>query len=379
MSKGGRYLKQNAVPKKKKKKVSTVKVVLLTLLTLTVIGILGGIIVFNNMLGLVERAEVVEKTDVTVDPALLGNMEETESVATETTEEPTTVPTTLPYTPSDLDIINVLVVGQAARDGEEYRYADTMILATVNKNTKTLTLTSFLRDAYVDMPNYMGHSCGWNRINTVYHLGWTWGDTGGAMEMMNICLKDNYGIEVDYNVEIDFRAFEKIIDLLGGVTVEMTRDEAEYMIEHAPWEREDFWQFQEGSNWLSGEEALVYARMRKAKGDNESDIKRTARQRGLVTLLLKKLVAMDFDTMMNMAKEVLPMITTDMTNDEITTCLWEILPLLPQLKIEQGTCPVEGTYWGEVIDLLGQPSSVLKFVAAEQKNLMKAITEGVTE
>jgi len=73
------------------------------------------------------------------------------------------------------------------------------------------------------------------------------------------------------------------------------------------------------------------------------------------------------------------MITTDMTNDEITTCLWEILPLLPQLKIEQGTCPVEGTYWGEVIDLLGQPSSVLKFVAAEQKNLMKAITEGVTE
>ena len=259
MSKGGRYLKQNAVPKKKKKKVSTVKVVLLTLLTLTVIGILGGIIVFNNMLGLVERAEVVEKTDVTVDPALLGNMEETESVATETTEEPTTVPTTLPYTPSDLDIINVLVVGQAARDGEEYRYADTMILATVNKNTKTLTLTSFLRDAYVDMPNYMGHSCGWNRINTVYHLGWTWGDTGGAMEMMNICLKDNYGIEVDYNVEIDFRAFEKIIDLLGGVTVEMTRDEAEYMIEHAPWEREDFWQFQEGSNWLSGEEALVYA------------------------------------------------------------------------------------------------------------------------
>ncbi len=372
MSKGGRYLKKKApVPKKKRGKKAG-KIVLLSLLVLLVAGVIGGVIFYNNMIDLVTRAEVVEK-DATVDPALFGIMDETLDLD-ETTEPEETTPTTLPYTPSDLDIINVLVVGQAARDGEDYRYADTMILATINKLTKTVTLTSFLRDTYVDMPDYMGHRCGWNRINTVYHLGWTWGDTGGAMEMMNLCLKNNFGVEVDYNVEIDFDAFRKVIDLLGGVRITLSEEEADYLNNDGK-----TWQeVTEGENRLFGDAALAYARMRKAKGDNDSDIKRTARQRNLITVILNKLVKKDFNTLMDMAKEVLPMITTNMTNDEITTCLWEILPLLPELKIESGTCPVQGTYWGEVIDLFGYPASVLKFEAPQQKLLMRAITEGET-
>ena len=103
---------------------------------------------------------------------------------------------------------------QAAREGETAHYADTMILVTVNRNTSTIHLHSFLRDTYVDMPDYKGNRCGWNRINMVYHLGWEWGGTGGAMENMNTCLKNSFGIEVDHNVEVDFEAFSKIIDLL---------------------------------------------------------------------------------------------------------------------------------------------------------------------
>lgn len=374
----GRYERQE--PKKGK------KLLLILLAVLVVTGIAGAVGVaafFDNMLDLVNRAEVVERPEATVDSALLGNFEETEPLSQETPEpnettmEPTTVPTTLPYTPSGQEIINILVVGQAARDGEHYRMADTMILATVNKTTKDITLTSFLRDAYVDMPDYMGKQCGWGRINTVYHLGWTWGDTGGAMEMMNLCLKNNFGIEVDYNVEIDFNAFTKIIDILGGVRIDLTEAEVKYL------QKETWQEVTVGENRLFGDAALAYARMRKAEGDGDSDIKRTARQRTLITALIRKLAnkmaAEGFTALRDIANEILPMITTNMTNDQITTCIWELLPLLPELSIQTGTCPVETTYWGEIIDLSGTPSSVLKFDAGQNKRLMMAITEGTEE
>ena len=357
--------------------------IILLIVLVLLVGVGFAVVRFyNNALNLVSRAEVIEKPDATVDPAMLGNFEETEAVPPEETEaetEPTTVPTTLPYTPSEQDIINVLVVGQAAREGEETRLADTMILVTVNKTTKVVTLTSFLRDTYVDMPDYMGHTCGWNRINVVYNLGWQWGDTGGAMEMTDICIKNNFGVEVDYNVEVDFEVFTKVIELLGGVRINLTEAEADYL-------NNDSKTWQEvtpGENRLFGDAALAYARMRKAEGDSDSDIKRTVRQRTLITAVIQKLATKmtyeGFDTLMTMAEEILPMITTDMTNEEITTCLWEILPILPEVTIETGTCPVEGTYWGDIIDLFGYESSVLKFDAGKNKQLMAAITEGVTE
>lgn len=376
----GRYEKRK--PKRGKR---IFLIVLLVLMAAVAFGAIGIYRHLNNMLDLVTKAEIVERTDVTVDPGMLGNFEETEPVRptegeAEAANELATVPTTLPYTPSGQDIINILVVGQAARKGEDYRYADSMILATINKNTKVITLTSFLRDAYVDMPDYMGRQCGWGRINTVYHLGWSWGDTGGAMEMMNLCLKNNFGIEVDYNVEVDFKVFTKIVDLLGGVRIELTQAEADYLNEHK-------YDYQEeltaGEHRLFGDYALSYARMRKAEGDSDSDIKRTARQRTLVTALIKKLAKKmssdGFGALQELANEVLPMITTNMTNEQITTCMWELLPLLPELTIETGTCPVETTYWGEIIDLNGTPSSVLKFDAGQNKRLMMPITEGTTE
>lgn len=371
----GKYERQK--PKRRGKTVLVVVLVLLMLLSAAGIGAYAYV---NNMLDLITRAEVEDRSHETVDPALLGNFEETtpvmpatQPVQTEETTEPTTAPTVPSYTPSGQDIINVLVVGQAAREGETAHYADTMILVTVNKNTKTVYLHSFLRDTYVDMPDYKGNACGWNRINMVYHLGWQWGGTGGSMENMNMCLKNNFGIEVDHNVEVDFEAFAKIVDVLGGVRITLTEAEAEYM-------NNDGKTWQEvtpGENRLFGDAALVYARMRKAAGDADSDIKRTERQRTLVTAIIEKLRYRGFDALQELAKEVLPMITTNMTNEQITTCMWEILPLLPELTIETGTCPVKTTYWGEIIDINGVPSSVLKFEPIRNWQLMTPITEGV--
>lgn len=364
MSKGGRFAK--------KKSSHGGMIVLLVFVIILLIGVaaLAGYMVFRPK----PQVQAPETTQSVVTQPTV-----TQATVEETTLPPTeapTVPTTLPYTQSGKDIINILLIGQQAREGEaeaDQRMADTMILVTVNKTTKTLYLHSFLRDTYVKLPDYKGHTCGRNRINVCYNLGYQWGGAGGAMEMTNQCLKENFGIEVDYDVEVSFQGFMDIIDMLGGVRVELTEAEANYLNNDKLYV---FRELQPGLTWLEGSEALSYARMRKAEGDSDSDIKRTERQRKVITSVVNSLRGQSISDLQKLADTVLPMITTNMTNDDITTCLWEIVPLLPQLKIETGTCPVETTYRGEVIDLFGVPSSVIKFDQGQNTRLMQAITEG---
>jgi len=382
MSKGGRYLNTSAVkPKKKAKKGKKIFLIVLTvLLVLLVIAAAAGIWLYNSMLDRLNTAEVIDK-DYTMSQELeqmMGVMEteETTEATTEATTEPTVEATTLPAAALEPDMLNVLVVGQSFREGEDSRLADTMILVTIDKNTGKVTLTSFLRDTYLKMPDYKGHTCGKNRINVCYHLGWTWGDTGGAMEMINLCLKNNFGVEVDHNVEVDFDVFKKVIDVLGGVRIELTEAEAKYLNEHkADWQEE----VSAGEHRLFGDYALSYARMRKAEGDADSDIKRTERQRKLITAIINKLKTKGVSVAQDLVDEVLPMITTNMSKAEITTCLLEVLPLLPDLTIESGTCPISGSYWGEVIDLFGVPSSVLKYDERQNREYMTALTEGTLQ
>lgn len=383
MSKGGRYLNTNE-KKPAKKGGKAALIVVSVLLVVIIAAIIVGIVFYNSILGKLGRAEVVER-DYTMSQELeqmMGVIETEETTAptetaaeteeeTEPSEEP--APTVDPN--KEPDILNVLVVGQAAREDEEYRMADTMILVTVNKDTKVVTLTSFLRDTYLKLPDYMGHTCGKNRLNVCYHLGWTFGDTGGAMEMTNLCLKNNFGIEVDHNVEIDFNAFKQIIEVLGGVRLTLTEAEAKYLNE----EPSNWQEVTAGENRLYGDAALAYARMRKAEGDSDSDIKRTERQRTLITAIFNKLKSKGISAVQDLADEILPMITTNMTNAQITSCLLDLLPMLSEMTIETGTCPVSGSYWGEVIDLFDVPSSVLKYDEGQNKKYMMALTEGITD
>lgn len=386
MSKGGRYLNTGSnEPSKKGKK--TALIVVSVLLVVIIGAIIVGVVFYDSILDKIKKAEVIEQ-DVAMNEEIqnmVGIFEETApTVPTQVTEEPETEPTEAPTEATaaatvdpnkEPDILNVLVVGQSYREGEDSRLADTMILVTVNKDTKVVTLTSFMRDTYVDLPDYMNHPCGWNRINTAYALGYTWGSTGGAMEMTNLCLLNNFGIEVDYNVEVNFEAFAKIIDILGGVVIDLTEAEANYLNKNKmDWQEE----VTAGENRLFGDYALSYARMRKAEGDGESDIKRTARQRTLMEAIFNKLKTKGLSVVQDLANEILPLITTNMTNAQITSCMLDLLPILPEMTIEKGTCPVETTYWSEYKELPDGGAYVLVFAQEQQKKLMMALTEGIT-
>lgn len=293
-----------------------------------------------------------------------------ETEAAETTEA--TTEATVPKMTAD-DIVNILFVGQAARAGEEETMADSTMLISINTYTKEITCMSILRDSFVKLPDYKGHQCGRAKFTVCYNLGYQWGGgTAGGMEMTNICLKDNFGIEVDYNVEVSFDSFIKMIDYIDGVDIDLTQAEADYLNKDTLYVKRTI---EPGVQRLQGMEALSYARMRKAAGDSESDIKRTERQRKVVEALLEKFRYRSIADLNKWIDILLPMVSTTMTPTDVTKLAARVLPIFSELKIKGATVPMEG--WGDMVDIYndGQIHSVMRFDTAKEKKLIRAITE----
>lgn len=359
--------KKNNVPEKKSRKSRIVITVMVLLLVVLIGALLFGIIGYKTMLSKIPRAEYEE---FTISQEEISAMLSGSTVVTDHEE-------TTPRTVSD-DVLNVLLIGQSAREGETYHNADTVILVSIHKLTKTMTLTSFLRDAYLKLPDYRDpsgqeHSFGMQRLNVCYHLGHSLGGTAAAMDMLNQCLYENFGIDVDFDIEIGFEGVEKIVDYFGGIEVELTQAEADYL------NADDIYVLYDvapGPQLLNGMAALSYARMRNAEGDNGSDIRRTSRQRVVLEKLLEKISGSEVSDLVWMMKDFLPFVVTNMTDEDITRCILEIFPLVPELKLETGTCPVEGSYWGEIINIGGFDSIVLRFDSDENRERMQALTEG---
>lgn len=316
------------------------------------LGISAVAIYWNSMLDkLGDAQQTVPTLSQEEIEALLGT--------TEPTVPPTTSPEeTWPVVVSDENITNIMLVGQNYRVDEPNKLSDTMILCSVNRETNTLTLLSFLRDLYVPLPAYAGHGPGRNRINVCYALGSTWQRTSeGGMEMLALCVEQNFGIPVHHTIEVSFDTFSTIIDYLGGVEVELTEAEAKYLTNEVGYIGE----MEPGYQTLDGWEALAYARLRGIDNDRQ----RSARQRNVITSLLEKCRNLNLMDIHAMATSVLPMIITDMSNDEITNYLWEFIPMLKDIQIQSLVCPVDNdtlpnSMWGKTLDLYGYPSSVIE-------------------
>ena len=380
----GRYERKK--PQKAGSAKKTVLIVVLVILILLAALVIAGVVYYNTMLNKLNKV-TVPKIDYSQQTAQTPETTQaTEAAATEAATEETTVATE-PHVASSADYINILLVGQAAREGEPERFADTMILCTVNTYEKTLTMTSLLRDTLVQYPNYTdtngkSHRGGQIKLTTIYHNGYICtNSTADAMGLMNQTLYEDFGIEVDYDVEIDFEAFIKAINLLGGIDVELTAAEAKYLND---FENRYYYEMTEGKNWLDGTTALAYVRMRKAEGDNGSDIKRTSRQRRFIEAMLAKVKTMSISDLQNMANEVLPLVTVSMDNSEITNLLMTMLPMLSGLEIKSsGTCPVraKGYSWGDMVDIYsdGNLHSVMRYDKEKNITYMRALTKGEGE
>ena len=227
------------------------------------------------------------------------------------------------------DVINILLIGQDRRPGETRSRSDSMILCTVNRNDKTIVLTSFMRDLYVQIPGY-----GNNRINASY----AW----GGMELLNKTLEQNFGIYIDGNVEVDFEQFTEIVDLLGGVPMELRADEAQYI------NIDTQSSLTEGMQQLTGKQALSYSRIRNL--DADADFSRTNRQRKVLDALFRQVKDAGLVRLLTLLDEVLPMVTTDMGNGEILGYATKVFPMMSGVSISSQRVPADGAYKGAMID-----------------------------
>ena len=236
-------------------------------------------------------------------------------------------------------IVNILLIGQDRREGEETARSDSMILCTYHRKTGNVTMTSFLRDLYVPIPGH--HN---NRINAAY-------SEGGAA-LLDRTLRENFDLHIDGNVEVDFSQFSQIIDLLGGVQLELREDEA------AEINKETGSGLSAGVQVLNGEQALTYARIRKL--DADGDFSRTSRQRKLMNALLGSYRNIKWKDLLPLIDELLPLISTDMNYGRLVLLAMEILPKLSDAQITSQRIPADGTFTDEKIDGMAVLSADLK-------------------
>ena len=314
MEKGGRFLEHNEPSKGK----TWVKVVAVILAVVLVIGGLGAWFVVSKM-NKIQKAQQGENKLTQDDISKLLVEDPTE--ATEETEPTeTTVPKeTSPDWGKTGKVVNVLLIGQDSREGENSKNADTLILLTVNKETKKLTMTSFLRDSYVTLNGVVdsdgkSHS-GSTKLTLAYALGYNWGGDLGAMTVMDNVITKNFGPVVDHNIEVNMEAFDACINALHGVTITLNEDEVKYMNNY--FKDYDDRTFGVGDNLVDGWPAEVYVRTRHSNnGDN--DFNRTNRQRMVVAQVLEKVKNMSLLEINALVDELLPYVVTYMSNTDRT-------------------------------------------------------------
>lgn len=242
----------------------------------------------------------------------------------------------------DSKVLNVMLFGEDNNQGEEFGRTDTMIMMSIDNRHKKLKLTSFQRDSYVYIPGY-----GYNKINASY--------TFGGPKLTIETIQANFGIKIDRYAVVNFESFINIINTLGGIDMEVTQDEIEY-INYQMYKngQADEWSTIKdpaGIVHLNGQEALWYARNRgliKGEDDNEiglpgDDWDRTSRQRKLLEKLFSDFKDADLGQIISIVSSIGPMITTNLKKNEITALVTNSLTYL-KYDVEQYYVPTEGLW-----------------------------------
>lgn len=232
-------------------------------------------------------------------------------------------------------VTNILLIGNDSRESGEDGRSDAMILLSINDRTKKIYMTSILRDIYVEIPGHDG-----NRLNAAYAYG-------GA-ELLMETIEQNFDIDVNRYVQVNFEAFAGLVDAVGGVELELTTEELEYVNGYLV-EYNELTARPEGTDYmdvaapgrvhLNGAQALAYSRIRYIG----TDFGRTERQRKVLEAVIGELPSAISGDMGKIVNGILPNLTTNLTKGECFSLSFQAGKLVTY-ELTQGTVPIEGTY-----------------------------------
>ncbi len=193
-----------------------------------------------------------------------------------------------PAEPLPPDRVNVLLLGIDRREGEAGPWrTDTMILLSLDPISNTASMLSIPRDLWVPLPGYNMYE----RINAAAVYGENYDYPGGGLEYAKRTVQYNLGVPVDYYVRIDFRGFEKVIDTIDGIDIDVPEEiiDPNYP---TPDYRTMRLVIPAGRQHMNGDLALKYARTRHSS--RNGDIDRAARQQQVIMAVRDKVIKLDF-------------------------------------------------------------------------------------
>lgn len=195
--------------------------------------------------------------------------------------------------------VNILLMGVDKRENEESTRSDSILVASIDPETKKAQLFSILRDSWVEIPGYRK-----SRINTAYEVG--------GPELMAQTVENLTGLPIQYYVTTDFKGFEKVVDALGGVDLYVEKDMEYYL-----YEENGYYDIilKKGQQHLDGRKALQYARFRH---DKMGDFSRTERQRKLLKALAEQATkSTSIWRIPSVLEAVSPYVTTNMSSSDM--------------------------------------------------------------
>ena len=232
-------------------------------------------------------------------------------------------------------VTSVLLIGSDSRTSGTEGRSDAMILLTVSDRTKTVHMTSLLRDMYVDIPGHDG-----NRLNAAYAYG--------GPELLMETVNQNFGTEVCHYAVVNFEAFAGLVDAVGGVTLELTNEEVQWVnaylneyneLRGMPMETDYLDASLSGNIHLNGAQALAYCRNRYIG----TDFARTQRQRNVLSAVMKKLPGALVTNPGGLINGLFPNLTTNLTQGECMQLSLMAGKLLTY-ELVQDSLPLDGTY-----------------------------------
>ena len=235
----------------------------------------------------------------------------------------------------DSSVMNILLVGTDEHTEGFVTNArgDVNILVSIDKDEKTVKLVSFSRGIAMKMLD--GPYKGQYEWLTNCHR---WAGTEAVLQ----AIEESFKIECDRYVRVNFNSVAEIVDAIGGIEMELTKTEVNFMKNMNSWRIQD--NLVEGVNLLDGQTACYYARLRGV----DDDWNRMQRQRRCILAVIDKLKGSDFSTLNDLCDMVLPLIQTNLTKLEIA----ELILYSPKFLVsefDQMTIPLENSYGGMTV------------------------------
>ncbi|MDF2539556.1 MAG: hypothetical protein K0S76_2577 [Herbinix sp.] len=203
---------------------------------------------------------------------------------------------------------NIVLFGVDSRENtlKEGTNSDTIIIASINNKTKEVRLVSIYRDTYSNIPGE-----GYDKINAAYRIG------GYSLAISTI--NTNFDLDIKEYVTVNFLAVVKVIDELGGITLDITEEELPYLNGYVHELNKindskvpDLKNY--GKQHVNGTQATAYARIRYTSG---GDFKRTERQRIVIGRIFEKVKSSKLSTINALINEFFPQVSTNLGNLEI--------------------------------------------------------------